>query len=348
MKRVLVFLSVLVFFSCKSRNAPDIDSIKVDVEVKRFDLDFFALDTGNISGGIAALQRKYKEFTDDFVVEILGLQIDSLQSDSSSHARAVRTFLEDYQPVKDLVEKKYKNFNSEAEEIIKGLRYVKYYFPEYQIPHSIITFIGPFDANFLTSFGIQGDILTRDGLGVALQFHLGKNSKIYDSPALQALYPEFITENFDEDHIAINCMHNIVDDLYPDNTRGRALIEQMVEKGKRYYLLSRFLPSAKEYQLMGYTKDQYKSSIKNEGVIWSFFLSNELLNTSEQDVIKNYIGQSPKTAEFGDDAPGNLGSFSGLQIVKKYMGKYPETTVQDLMIMNPRRIYMLSKYKPAL
>ena len=85
---------------------------------------------------------------------------------------------------------------------------------------------------------------------------------------------------------------------------------------------------------------------ENEGVIWSFFLNNDLLNTQEQDIIKNYIGESPKTPEFGDNAPGNLGTFAGWQIVKKYMEKYPETTLQELMMMAPRDIYTKSKYKP--
>ena len=70
------------------------------------------------------------------------------------------------------------------------------------------------------------------------------------------------------------------------------------------------------------------------------------MNTQEQDIIKNYIGASPKTAEFGDNAPGNLGSFAGWQIVKKFMDKNPETSLNKLMDMENRDIYSASKYKP--
>ena len=89
-----------------------------------------------------------------------------------------------------------------------------------------------------------------------------------------------------------------------------------------------------------------KDSYKNEAVIWDFFLNNDLLNKTDQNIVKNYIGESPKTQELGEDAPGNIGTFSGLQIVKKYMEKFPETTLYELMKMDAREIYNKSKYKP--
>jgi hypothetical protein len=70
------------------------------------------------------------------------------------------------------------------------------------------------------------------------------------------------------------------------------------------------------------------------------------LNSTDPNIIKNYIGESPKTQELGEGAPGNIGTFSGLQIVKKYMEKYPETTPEDLMKLNTRDIFDKAKYKP--
>jgi hypothetical protein len=70
------------------------------------------------------------------------------------------------------------------------------------------------------------------------------------------------------------------------------------------------------------------------------------LNKTDQNIVQNYIGESPKTQELGEDAPGNIGTFSGLQIVKKFMEKYPETSLSELMKMGVREIYEKSKYKP--
>ena len=202
------------------------------------------------------------------------------------------------------------------------------------------------DAFFQNSLGVQGDVLTAEGLGIGLQLHLGANFSFYNSSIGQTLYPSFLSKNFDPAHIVVNTARNIADDLFEDKSQGKPLIEQMVEKGKFLYLVNQFLPSAEDYLLLGYSKIQMTAARENEGVVWSFFLNNDLLNTQEQDIIKNYIGESPKTAEFGDNAPGNLGSFAGWQIVKKYMDKYPETSLKELMNMDPREVYSRSKYKP--
>ena len=336
-----------MLFSCNSHNnTPDVSSIKVELVTKRFDQDFFAMDTTNIGTSLEKIMQKYPAFTGDFVYNILGLNLDSMIHGNNEQQSAVKQFIRDYMPIKDSVELVFKDFKKYSDEIKKGLQYVKYYFPDYQLPRSVITFLGPLDANFQTSFGIQGDVLTPEGLGIGLQLHLGSDFSFYKSTTGQTLYPAFISENFDEGHIVVNSMRNIADDLFEDKSSGKPLIEQMVEKGKFLFLVSKFLPATPDYMLIGYSKSQLAAAKENEGVIWSFFLNNDLLNTQEQDIIKNYIGESPKTAEFGDNAPGNLGSFAGWQIVKKYMDKYPETALKDLMLMDGREIYEKSKYKP--
>ncbi len=70
------------------------------------------------------------------------------------------------------------------------------------------------------------------------------------------------------------------------------------------------------------------------------------MNNAEQNITKNYIGESPKTQELGEDAPGNIGSFTGWQIVKKFMNKNPEVSLDKMMNMDPRELYIQSKYKP--
>jgi len=320
--------------------------VPVHLETRRFEQDFFAMDTVNISSSITGLLKKYPTFTPDFIENILGLDIDSLLIQGDAQERAVRLFIRDYSSVKDSSDSIFKSFKNEADEIKKGLQYVKYYFPQYKLPHAIITFIGPVDANFLTSFGTQGDILTPDALGVGLQLHLGKDFSLYKSQQGQELYPQYLANTFDAGHIPVNCMRNIIDDLFPPRNNSSPLLDQMIEKGKRMYLLTKFLPGTPEYICFGYTEKQLKDSYTNEAVIWDFFLNNDLLYNSEQNVIKNYIGESPKTQELGEDAPGNIGAFTGMQIVKKYLEKYPATTLPELMKTDPGEIYSSAKYKP--
>jgi hypothetical protein len=348
MKKILISLYCVIFcFSCRSnKNIPDVSDIKVNLETKRYEQDFFSIDTMNIASSINSLLKKYPKFTPDFVENILGLDMDSLLIPGNAQDNAIRLFIHDYRLVKDSSDLMYKDFNKETSEIKKALQFVKYYFPQYKLPQSVITFIGPINANFETSFGTQGDILSSEGLGIGLQLHLGKNFSLYKTQEGQEQYPDYLANNFDAAHITVNCIRNIIDDLYPDNTNGKPLVEQMVEKGKRMYVLTKILPNTPEYICFGYTEKQIKDSYTNEAVIWDFFLNNDLLNNSEQSIIKNYIGESPKTQELGEDSPGNIGTFSGLQIVKKYLEKFPETTLPQLMKTDANEIYTKTKYKP--
>ena len=348
-KIVICLFTAALLVSCnRNKNIPDVSSIKVNLETKRFEKDFFAMDTTKVAGSMKSILQKYPDFLPLFTQNILGLDLDSLLIPGNKEDEAIRMFIHDYMPLKDSAEMLYRDFEDQTKSIEKGLQFVKYYFPQYKITQSVITFLGPINANFETSFGVQGDVLTAKSFGIGLQLHMGKYFSFYRSTQGLEEYPDFLSNNFDKEHIPVNCMRNIVDDLFPKSVKGAALIEQMVDRGRRMYLLTKFLPYTPEYLCMGYTKKQMNDAEKNEAVIWDFFLNNNLLNKTDDNIVQNYIGESPKTAELGEDAPGNIGTFSGLQIVKKFMELYPETTLAALMKINPREIYDKSKYKPRI
>ncbi len=341
----LLFLVVVFLCSCSGPATPDVSDIKVNIQLERFDRDFFEVDTNNIAGALQNLKKQYPGFLPGFVENILGLPLDSVMLNGGRASDAVRQFIRDYYPVKDSCEKIFGDFSKEKAEVVQALKYVKYYFPSYHLPEKLITFIGPMDAFFSTSFGIQGDIITPQALGVGLQLHLGRNFSFYTGEVGRDLYPEYISYNFDPEHISVNTMKNIIDDMYPAN-KGGSLIETMVNSGRKYFLLTKFLPEKGEAVLLGYTKKQFEGAQSNEAVIWDFFLNNNLLNNSDPNMVKNYVGPSPKTQEFGEGSPGNLGSFAGLQIVKKFMEQNPKLTLDSMMKLPPREVYERSKYKP--
>ena len=336
MRKIFYFiLPACLFFSCNNNHIPNVSGIKVELKVQRFEKDFFAIDTNNILNELRRLKIKYPLFINDFTSQILGFNAATPQD---SLIKYIHLFIRDYRFVKDSADKLFGNFEQQAAEIKKGLQFVKYYFPQYKAPDKIITFIGPFDG--------YSDVITADAFAVGLQLHMGSNFSFYKSDISRDIFPEYISDKFTPEYISINCIKNIIDDMFPDKSAGKALIIQMVEKGKRLYLLDKFLPYTPEYLKIGYTKIQLKDSYTNEAVIWDFFLNNDLLNNTDQNIVKNYIGDNPKTQELGEGSPGNIGAFSGWQIVKKYMEKNPKTTLQQLMKTEAREIYNQSKYKP--
>ena len=344
--RYLLYTAFAIIFlaSCKPK-APDVSDIRVDLQVQRFEQDFFAIDTVSVHASLQQLQAKYPSFLNDFMVNVLGIPLGAPDSDSVA-VMAVRRFISDYRPIKDSAAKIFASTDEIEKEVIRGLQYVKHYFPGYRLPQKLITFIGPLDAYYEASLGGHSDILTPEALGIGLQLHLGKNFSVYQTEIGQRLYPTYISRRFEPEYIPVNCMKNIIDDLYPDNSIDRPLIEQMIEKGKRMYLLDKFLPYTSDTLKTGYTQKQLEGCYENEALIWSFFLKNNLLYGIDPAINKNYIQDGPKTEELGDASPGFIGMFIGWQIVKKYMGKNDDKTMAQLMKTDAKTIFEESKYKP--
>ncbi|MGN6440075.1 MAG: hypothetical protein ACTHMM_26345 [Agriterribacter sp.] len=343
-KWILFALLAFIFSGCgPGKNVPDVSDIKVNLEVQRFEQDFFSIDTSNIPASLPALHQKYPVFLSDFVQNILGL---SITEDGAAADSAMRMFIRDYRVVKDTADKVFKDFTSIQEDVKQGIRFAKHYFPQYKAPEKLITFIGPLDAIFQTPTGKTGDVITQDALATGLQLHLGKNASLYQGQTAQSIFPKYVSRKFEPSYIAVNCIKNVVDDIYPVNPNDKSLLDIAIDKGKRLYLLDRFMPHAPDSIKTGYSQAQLKGCYENEGFIWSFLVQNDLIYNTDPLRIQSYVEEGPYTQELGEQSPGNISLFIGWQIVKKYMEEFPDTSLETLLSLNARQILQDSKYKP--
>ncbi len=344
-KTTITFIAaLLIFVSCKNgKQTPDVSEIKADLQVQRFEKDFFAIDTNNIAASFSVLQQKYPVFFADFIQNILGLSF----ADGGSKADSViKLFLRDYRIVKDTADKVFSDFSKIENEIKQGIRFAKHYFPTYKAPEKLITFIGPLDAIFQTPTGKTGDVITQDALAVGLQLHLGSEASIYQSQSAQSLFPKYVSAKFSPQYIPVNCLKNIADDIYPPNPNDKSLLDFCIDKGKRLYLLDKFLPNTPDTLKIGYTAGQLAGCYKNEGLIWSFLVQNNLLYNTDYLRIQSYVDEGPQTQELGEGSPGQITLFVGWQIIKKYMEKHPDTAPDTLLKLDAKHILAESKYKP--
>lgn len=351
MKRFTLYIALICLLAaCKQKNVPDVSGIRVNLSLERFEQDFFAVDTNDLAQSLKKLSEKYPQFLTDFTVNILGLP--PISDTSSGTFLAIKQFIRDYRPVKDSADIVFKNIKPIQEQIQQSLQFTKHYFPDYQTPSRFITFIGPMDAYDEYSLGYQGDVLTYtregkpDALAAGLQLHLGNQFSIYHSEMGQALYPEYISRRFGPEYVAVNCMRAVIDGIYPERTVSRPLLESMIEKGKRLYVLDKIMPFTPDTLKIGYTARHLKGCYENEGRIWNFFVTNSMLLNSETSLQKNYLGEAPNTQELGQDSPGYIGLFVGWQIVKKFMAQNDTMSLSKLLQTSPRIIFEQSKYKP--
>ncbi|MES2004440.1 MAG: hypothetical protein V4450_07955 [Bacteroidota bacterium] len=333
MKRNLLILPfVLIMVACNTkRSVPDVSGIQVALEVERFEKDFFEMDTTQVDKALQQLNTKHPGFTQDFLFNILGTSPDSASKD-------VRLFIRSYGNIYATSQGKTKDFAAVVSEIKKGLQFVHYYFPGYKLPTKLVTFVGP-----LNSFG---NIITPNALGVGLQLYLGKAYPLYLSEQGQQMYPLFVSRRFEPPYIPVNCMKNIIDDMYPTNSIGKPLVEQMVEAGKRQYLLDLLLPYTADSLKTGYTAAQLQGCYESEKNIWSFFVQNDLLYNSDPNLTRDYMNDGPNTQALGDASPGNIGQFVGTQIVTKWMEKQKSLPLDALMKTPAKQIFSEAKYKP--
>lgn len=332
-KPVLALLLVVLLLSCRQgKQLPDVSGVAVTLTTQRFEKDFFATDTLQLNASMDRLVQKYPGFAQDFLFNILGTTPDQAPRD-------VPAFLRSYQSVYANTDALFGDLQQISNQVKQGFRYVHYYFPNYKLPGKLISFIGPIDS--------YGCILTQDAVAVGLQLFLGKDHPIYAREQGQAMYPSFISRRFDKAYIPVNVLRNIIDDMYPPQNPGKPLVEQMVEAGKKLYLLDQFLPELSDTLKTGYTKAQLEACYKNERNIWSMFMVNELLYKSDPQVTRDYMVDGPMTQLLGEGSPGNIGQFTGWQIVKKWMEKNKQASLKDLMEKDPARLFEESKYKPS-
>jgi hypothetical protein len=330
---LILFICFLAACNNKSGN-PDVSHIKVDVALERFEQSFFSIDSNNIAPGLLKTREAFPNFYPDFMQNILGV---SGSDNDSMTLNVTRQFLSSYHSFAAELAKKFRNLGNVEKDIRKGFQFVKYYFPDYRLPKQI-TYIGPLDA--------PGVALTRHYLAIGLQQFAGKDFPGYSSAEVQQMFPAYISRRFDPAYIPANSLKAIVDDLFPDQTTGKPLIEQIIQKGKQWWLLDKFMPGTHDSLKTGYTKKQLEWCKNNEGLVWNYFMTSENLEAIEPSVIQNYIGEAPTTQGMPQDAPGNIGQWVGRQIVEKFAEKNASMSPAEIMNTPARKILEGSRYKP--
>lgn len=337
MRKYLALIALVSIFSCDcNKNRPDLSGIEWPVQVKRFEKDLFSIHSGTTGLYIDSLYSAYPEFGDLFFSTLINADPNW---NKDTLLRYTQSFVDAYRSIYDTTMIVFKDFSPFSDEIVKGLKHMRYYFPkDDSLPKKIITYVGPLNG--------YGDIMAPGIIAIGLHDHLGEHASFYQTSIVREVYPEYITKQFTPASIAVNAMKNIILDRFPESIDDLPLAAQMIEKGKRLYLLQMVVPGKEPHLLIGYTKKQWEDCENHQANIWQLFVQNNLLQSTDYAVNKNYIGESPKTKELGEAAPGNIGSYCGWKIVSTFMEKYPETSLSEMMNTSSDVILRNAKYKP--
>ena len=307
-------ISLCFMLACSTKPKDPIDGQKIQpILVQRFDEAFFALDTNNLGNGIADLYKNYPEFSNDFFSRILQLDphLDSIK---------VKIFYKQYLPF--YIDSRSKNIAKEIDDNLnKALARFHFYFPEYSMPNSLVYFISP-----LNSFA---NVLGTKYIGVGLQ-----TTK---------------TQANASSKIPFYCVQNLVDDYLSNNQQEKNLLYQMIESGKRQYILNTISLNTPDTLLWDYSSVQLKAVKEQESEIWQYLKEQHMLMSNERIDFLNILGDANNNSLLGAPFPGNIGKYIGYKIVESYMQKQttkPWNDLRKLVATPASEIYAGASYQP--
>jgi len=315
------------------QNNPAQNAPEIILPMERLDQVLFNMDTLHIKDSLLGMNTRYP-----FISEVLLQQM--LAIDSSNSETALLSFLTAYRPIFTAVQKINApvSVHPQLQALFKNIHY---YFSAYLLPKKIIYFIGPLDG--------FGNSIGADYMAIGLQMFLGDTSSWYQSEQFQKYFPPYISQNFTPRFIPITAAKNLVQDIAPNSRVSRSLIIEMLELGKRQYILKKILPQSDDADLFGYSAAQYAATTNAEQDIWSYLLKMNLIYSKDPKVARQLLSEGPFSIYFGNEIPGNVGVFIGYQIVKSWMTQQTEQDQSNLiaLLQTPaEKIFAESKYKP--
>ena len=316
--RITVLLYGLIGLALTGCSSPNEDPAQLGPTPKmteiRFDSAFFAMDSLHFESDLAKLVQQYPQFSEDYFNRILMLS-------SKKESKKILAFFKAYLPIYQATTK-VQAFKKATPEITVAFKRFHYYFPTYTLPKQLIYFIGPLET--------YGNVVTKDGLAIGLQLYMGAESSWYYSEQINTIYPTYISRLFAPEYIVVNSIQNILNDYDPIALNGKQLIEQMIEIGKRQYILSQCLPNTSDTLLLGYTSNQLKAIEDNRGDIWTFLSSQNRLFSVDPSLTAAILNEAPYNDYFGESIPGNVGKYIGYGIVKSWMSQQKGKSKNDL------------------
>ncbi|MEM1325898.1 MAG: hypothetical protein AAGI23_08090 [Bacteroidota bacterium] len=338
--RALLLLVAIGFFFSACQNdvdVADIETSPVDVKIKRFEQELFALDTTNsdisFEDQLSQLATKYPDFMEVFT-EIIA---DPYSIDTSRTDR-IRDFVTHpgVQYLYDTTQTAYGDISAIETELGEMLGRYKYYFPNKPVPQ-IVSFISEYSVGNFT----YGDSL----LAIGWDFFLSEDYS-YD----YSLFPAFLQRSMDKENLVGKTTETLISNAVGE-VKGNQLLDYMISNGKTLYIKSLLLPESDDEIIMEWTTEQtaWMEDTNNERQLWNEILRRDLLYSTRRSEFDKLIVPSPfGTTWMPRESPGKTANWIGWQIVKAYMQRNPETSVPQLLaIENPQAILDGSNYRPA-
>lgn len=327
---IFSFIIILVLFSQGCRRSThweaDISSISIpDIEIKRYETVLFNINPFNILEEIEPHMNDFPLFLGDAVFTETGqAQLYDYITDPF--------ILEIWKDTYD----EWEDVSQLENELTLAFRYFRYHFPQREIPE-FFSYVSGLDFELPVKYHENTVI-------IGLDMFLGRNYSNYEKVGV----PAFKRNRFEPSATSVEVIRVLAEDLIRYNRQlPETYLDYMIHEGKILYFLDCMMPSVADSLKISYTSQQLDWAERNQGQAWAFYLDNEMLYSTDRQVIQKFIGAAPFTAPFSRGSAPRMGVFTGWQIVREYMRRNPDVSLMELfMEKNAREILNDSRYRP--
>ncbi len=330
--KIFLFPALFSVHSCGSPgNKIDIEGIDIDVSIMRLEKDLFDMSLESLPEELTGVERKYGDFFEIFNHRIIRIG----SSRSSSYYQHLRRFLTDFDiyRIHSEVERLFPDLGELEEALEEGFRHYIYYFPGYQVPQ-IYTYISGFNQSIVVADSI---------LAIGLDKYLGSGHKFYAEMQL----PLYQRSSMNPSNISPDCMISWAMTEFEFDNSNENLLSHMIYHGKFLYLANALLPGKHDTLTTGFSLPQLEWCINNEVQMWTYLVENRLLFSSDAGTIGRFINSGPFTSEFSRESPARAVVWLGWQIVKSYMSRHKDISMEELMLdTDYQGILNRARYRP--
>jgi len=327
MKSFIPLLFTLFFFSqCakKERKFIEIAPQTVSVAVERLETKISTFDT---TTEVLQFLEEYPLFAKEFLGADQFPDINYLLYEMVRMGKDL-----DIDTLAQDAKNAFPSMGSLNEKLSSGFTYLTHYYPKHPTPKVY---------SCITGFGT--DLLVRDSIVViGLDFFMAGKSK-----SIPKDIPGYILDYYSEEYIPTKVMALVSQRYNAFDRKDQTALAQMIHYGKSYYFIESMYPSYADSVVIEYSAKEVEDLKYMAPKVWAHFVENKLFFSTKREVIRRYIDDRPNTIEVADKCPGRIGRWLGWQIVRNYMEKHPEISLNDLMEeKDAAKIFKESKYRP--
>ncbi len=325
----IILLAILLFTGCTNTSeykhqANLSEERKPEINIKRYEQSLFKIDIEDLKNELKKIQPEFPIFLNTNLDDTLKLiQMYNYLSDPF-----LITLFEASQNV-------FPDLINQEQELIEGFGYYAYYYPEDQTP-KLYTYISGVDPNSPV-IGTNGSLL------ISLDNYLGRDYETYKKMSI----PNYKRLAFSKEYLPIDVFKELAYSKIKMNTPPRTLLDHMIFQGKLIYFTDLMFPDYADSLKIKYPNPKLEWCKDNEKNIWALLIENQLLYSTDQLVIRDYIDDAPYTKGFAEQSPGRIGTWIGWQIVKAYMNNHRDEHPEQLFNNeNAQDVLKRSGYKP--